>query len=47
MTKEEAIKLACAAYDYKWPVTLPSGVMFFEGHKITIDEFNKWARKFK
>lgn len=45
--KNEAIQNACAAYSYKWPKELSSGVMFYNGFKITIDEFNKWARKFK
>lgn len=45
--KEETIKLACEYYNYKWPRELVSGVMYFNGQTITIDEFNKWARKFK
>jgi hypothetical protein len=47
MSKEESIKLACAVYDYKWPKELFTGFMFFLGHKITIEEFNKWSRNFK
>jgi hypothetical protein len=47
MSKQEAIKLACFEYDYKFPKNLHSGIMFYCGYKITIDEFNQWARKFK
>ena len=46
MNKKEAIKLACNYYDYKWPKELFSGVMFYDGHKITIEEFTEWARMF-
>lgn len=42
-----ALQLACYEHDYKWPDFLPSGVMWYDGHKITIDEFNEWSRKFK
>ena len=42
-----AIKLACRDNDYKWPKQLSSGIMFYLGHRITIDEFNSWASKFK
>jgi hypothetical protein len=47
MTKDFAIKLACAYYNYKWPPRMTSGVMFYEGYKITIQEFNEFARNFK
>lgn len=47
MIKREAIKSACAEHGYKWPKYLTSGVMFYQGCKITVDEFNDWARKFK
>lgn len=47
MNKKDAIKLACAFYDYKWPTELCSGVMFYEGHKITLEEFNEWSKLFK
>lgn len=46
MTKEWAIKLACAAYDYRWPRHLSSGVMFYEGFRITIQEFNECKELF-
>jgi hypothetical protein len=36
----------CRDHDYRWPRTLSSGVMFFDGYRITIDEFNAWAEKF-
>lgn len=46
MTKQTAIKLAVRDNNYKWPSQLSNGVMFYYGFKITIDEFNKWAKKF-
>ena len=46
MNKQFAIQLACAYFNYKWPKELTSGVMFYEGYKITIQEFNLWARGF-
>jgi hypothetical protein len=46
VSKEVAISLACRDHDYRWPRTLSSGVMFFDGYRITIDEFNAWAEKF-
>lgn len=46
MNKDLAITLACAHFSYKWPKQLTSGVMFYEGYKITIQEFNTWARNF-
>jgi hypothetical protein len=46
MTKEIAIKLACSEYDYEWPEKLWTGVMFFSGYTITVQEFNKWAENF-
>jgi hypothetical protein len=46
MSKFDAIKLACAHYNYKWPKNLFSGIMFYYGHKINIDEFNNWTKKF-
>jgi len=45
-SKQEAIKRACYFYNYKWPHSLPSGVMFFDGQRITIGEFVAWADLF-
>ena len=45
--KEAAIKIACGDCDYKWPKDLSSGVMFYHGHRITIEEFNRFAEGFK
>lgn len=47
INKSEAIKEATAYHNFKWPKELTSGVMFWCGYHITIDEFNHWARKFK
>lgn len=46
MSKELAIKEACYYFNYKWPKDLWTGVMFYEGYKITITEFNSWAANF-
>ncbi len=46
-SRTQAIKEACAHYGHKWPKSLTSGVMYFNGHRITIKEFNKWASYFK
>jgi len=44
--KKTAIRLACRDYNYKWPKHLFTGVMMYEGFRITIEEFNKEARLF-
>lgn len=41
------VRRACAFHDYKWPKQLTSGIMFFEGERVTIEEFKKQARLFK
>lgn len=41
------IRMACAFYNYRWPEILSSGIMFFHGQRITIEEFNKQARLFR
>jgi hypothetical protein len=38
---------ACYYYDYTWPKELWTGVMFYRGQRITIEEFNKWSANFK
>jgi hypothetical protein len=43
----EAVKSACYFYNYKWPKELWSGVMFFDGARITIQQFNTYAGMFK
>lgn len=40
------LRRAVSHYNYKWPKSLPSGVMFYEGLRITVIEFNKYARNF-
>lgn len=45
--KKMAIAELCSLYNYKWPKDIISGVMFYNGIKVTIDEFNEWANKFK
>ena len=46
-SKHRAIQQACRDCKYKWPKELSNGVMFYNGERITIGEFNKWARNFK
>jgi hypothetical protein len=43
---KEILRRAIAHYNYKWPKELTSGVMFFEGQRITIEEFKKECRLF-
>lgn len=38
--KDEAIKSARKHYGSKWPEELWTGVMFYHGYRITIQEFN-------
>jgi len=47
MSKKVAIQMACAECDYRWPKQLTSGIMFYDGYRITIQEFNKWAKNFR
>lgn len=47
MNKILAIRSALAHYSYKWPKELWTGVMFYQGHKITIEEFNAQAKLFR
>lgn len=47
INKLEAIKEAAVHHTFTWPKELSSGVMFWNGYRITIDEFNEWKRKFK
>lgn len=44
--KKIAIQNMCRHCDYKWPKNLCSGVAFYQGYKITIKEFNNYARLF-
>lgn len=41
------IRRACYFYDYKFPKELWTGVLFFEGERITIEEFNEQAKLFR
>lgn len=41
--RKEVVRRCCAYYNYQWPIQLTSGIMFFEGYKITIEEFAKEA----
>jgi len=47
MDKTTIIKIVCAECGYRWPKELGSGVMFYDGHRITIAEFNAWAVNFR
>lgn len=47
MSKQTAIANACRDNNYRWPVELTSGVMFYDGYTITVKEFNDWAGNFR
>jgi len=38
---------AVVHWGYKWPPELISGVMFYDGLRITIEEFKKKAKELK
>ncbi|HUM41585.1 MAG TPA: hypothetical protein PKI14_01390 [Fervidobacterium sp.] len=46
MDKTSAIRKALHDHDYKWPKDLWTGIMFYEGYRITIEEFNEQRRLF-
>ena len=41
--KSMAIRRACLHNNFKWPEDMTSGVMFYEGHNITFEEFNLFS----
>lgn len=45
--KTQLIRRCCSYFDYVWPKEIISGILFFEGTKITIEEFMKQARLFR
>lgn len=45
MNEQQIIRRACVYYNYVWPKQLVSGVMFFEGTRITIEQFQAEAKK--
>lgn len=47
MDYQTALELAAWTYKYKWPESLTSGVMFYFGHKITIESFNEHSIKYR
>lgn len=47
MTKELAIRLACYHFNYKFPKELFTGILFFEGYKIIIEEFQDCCKLFR
>lgn len=47
MKRDTAIRLACYHFEYKWPESLFTGVMFYLGYRITIEEFNACVKLFK
>lgn len=44
MTSVSVILRACNHFNNKWPKELTSGIMFYEGQRITIEEFTYYAR---
>lgn len=47
MNKPLAIRSALIYHNYRWPKELWTGVMFYEGYKITIEEFNEQLQLFR
>lgn len=49
MANEIDIRLqhAVVHWGYKWPPELSSGVMFYDGLRITIEEFKKKSKELK
>jgi len=45
--RAHTIRLACEYYGYRWPSDSPSGILYYFGERITIEEFNKQARLFR
>lgn len=43
----QIIRRAIAYSDYKWPAHLTSGIMLYEGERITVEEFMEQVRLFK
>lgn len=41
------LRRACRHHDWKWPESLTSGVMFFDGERITIEAFTAHVRIWK
>lgn len=41
------VRMACAYRDYKWPEELTSGVMFFDGQRVTIEAFQEQVKLFR
>ena len=41
---DHAVYAALKANDYKWPDHLTSGIMFYDGERITVAEFTRAAR---
>lgn len=42
-SKQQAILAAVRDNSNQWPAQLSSGIMFYDGQRITIDEFIKYA----
>lgn len=42
---ERTLFRACAHFDFKWPKNLISGVMYFEGTRITINDFVQFMKE--
>lgn len=44
---KDVVRRACFFHDYKWPHYLSSGIMFFEGKRVTIEDFKEQSKLFK
>lgn len=47
MNRQQIIMECIVERDFRWPRELVSGVMFFKGERITIDEFAEAVNKYK
>lgn len=46
-SKLSITRRACAHFNYHWPDQLTSGIMFFEGERITVEEFMEQVKLFR
>jgi hypothetical protein len=44
---KDVIRRLCAVYNYRWPKQYITGVLFYDGYRITIEEFNEQAKLFR
>lgn len=47
MKQPDVVRRACHYWNYKWPEELWTGIMYFDGETITIEEFNAICKLFR